>query len=67
MTNEHYYDRATTLTIYTKKRIQTRTGNYRFIWVAKVGDKEVKAYTYKGCRARVAEALELGNLSWVIA
>jgi hypothetical protein len=66
MQNEHYYDRATTLTIYTKKRMLTRTGSYKNVWCAKVGDKEYQASSLKMCKILVSEAqdqLAMGNFS----
>jgi hypothetical protein len=69
MTTEHYYDRATTLTVYTKKRVLTRTGKYKNVWTATVCGKEYRATTLKMCRVLVSEALEqlaMGNLTWFV-
>ena len=63
---EHYYDRDTTLMVYSQKRELTRTGKYKTVWTAKVGDKEIKALSLKMCRVLVYEAQEqmwMGNFS----
>ena len=67
---EHYYDRDTILMIYSQKRELTRTGKYKTVWTAKVGDKEIKALSLKMCKVLVYEAqdqLAMGNFSLVIA
>jgi hypothetical protein len=70
MQTEHYYDRATTLMVYSQKRELTRTGKYKNVWIAKVGDKEIKALSLRMCKILVSEAqdqLTMGNFSLVIA
>ena len=67
--NEHYYDRSTTLTIYSKKRMLTRTGKYKNVWCARVGDKEYQALSLRMCKILVSEAqdqLAMGNFSLVM-
>jgi len=49
-------DRATTITIYSQKRLATRSGKIISVWVATVGNETVQADTLKGCKLRVAQA-----------
>ena len=70
MINSIHHDRSTTLTIYTQRRELTRTGSYKNVWTAKVGDKEYKATTLRMCKILVSEAqdqVRMGNFSLLVA
>jgi len=67
---EHFYDRDTILMIYSQKRELTRTGKYKTVWTAKVGDKEIKALSLRMCKILVSEAqdqMRMGNFTLVTA
>jgi hypothetical protein len=67
---EHFYDRDTILMIYSQKRELTRTGKYKTVWTAKVGDKEIKALSLRMCKILVSEAqdqMRMGNFTLITA
>ena len=66
MINSIHHDRSVTLTIYTQSKELTRTGKYKNVWTAKVGDKEFKALSLRMCKVLVSEAqdqMAMGNFS----
>lgn len=56
------------VTIYAKKKELTRNNKPRWVWVANVGGKEIKALSLRMCKVLVAETREQmarGNFSWI--